>query len=124
MSVKYKIAALFLLVGLVFATQSCYKEKPTIAAVKLLRASDSTAISQQELRLYYTGGDRIDTIIKTNNQGYAEVNFSEKFKVGQSGFAVLDIDMVKGDSVIEPKIGVIKVEQEKKSQQTVFCTSC
>ena len=124
MSVKYKIATLFLLVGLVFATQSCYKEKPTIASVKLLRASDSVAVSQKELRLYFTGGDRIDTVIKTNFQGNAEVNFSEQFKVGQTGFAVLDIDLVVGDSVIEPKIGTIKVEQEKKSQQTVFCKKC
>ena len=104
--------------------QGCYKEKPTIAAVKLLRASDSVVVSGKQLRLYYTGGDRIDTVITTNTQGYAEVNFSDFFKVGQTGFAVLDIDMVLGDSVIEPKIGVIKVEQEKKSQQTVFCTRC
>jgi hypothetical protein len=124
MSIHVRIVSVFISALLLFVVQGCYKEKATIASIKLLRASDSTAVNGAELRLYYDGSTRLDALARTNSTGIAEVDYSEQFKAGQSGFAVLDIDLVIGDSVVEPLIGTIKIEQEKKSQQTVFCTRC
>jgi hypothetical protein len=124
MSIHVRIVSVFISVLLLFVVQGCYKEKPTVASIKLLRASDSTAVNGAELRLYYDGSTRLDALARTNSTGIAEVDYTEQFKAGQSGFAVLDVDLVIGDSVVEPLIGTIKIEQEKKSQQTVFCTRC
>lgn len=124
MSISHRILLAIISLMMVFALSRCYKERDTIASVTLLRASDSTKVTDAQLRLYYDGSDRIDTMITTKSNGIAEVNFTEKFKAGQTGFAVLDIDLVLGDSVIEPQIGIIKVEQEQISKQTVFCTKC
>lgn len=124
MSVKYRIYLPFLFALVLFTLNGCYKERDTIATVKVLRAQDSSAVEYTEIRLYYDGSDRIDTIVKTSGNGEATVDFTKLFKAGQSGFAVLDVDVVSGDSIIEPLVGTIKVEQEKKSSQTVFCTKC
>jgi hypothetical protein len=124
MSIHVRIVSVFISVLLLFVVQGCYKEKPTVASIKLLRASDSTAVNGAELRLYYDGSTRLDALARTNSTGIAEVDYTEQFKAGQSGFAVLDVDLVIGDSVVEPLIGTIKIEQEKKSQQTIFCTRC
>jgi hypothetical protein len=124
MSIHVRIVSVFISALLLFVVQGCYKEKPTVASIKLLRASDSTAVNGAELRLYYDGSTRLDALARTNSTGIAEVDYTEQFKAGQSGFAVLDVDLVIGDSVVEPLIGTIKIEQEKKSQQTIFCTRC
>jgi hypothetical protein len=124
MSISNRILLAIISLMMVFAFNRCYKEHDTVASVTLLRAFDSTKVEGAQLRLYYDGSDRIDTIITTRSNGIADVDFTEKFKAGQTGFAVLDIDLVIGDSVIEPQIGIIKVEQEQLSKQTVFCTKC
>lgn len=103
---------------------SCNKEEPTTATVEVLKASDSTAVSGVNVRLYFDGSERIDTTLTTSSLGRVSVDFSEEFKAGQNGFAVLDIDLKYVDTTGEAKIGVIKVEEEKDNIQTVYCHNC
>ena len=72
---------------------SCYKEKETTATVEVLRSSDSTAVRNVDVRLYFDGSDRLDTVLTSSSYGKVNVDFSEEFKSGQGGFAVLDIDI-------------------------------
>ena len=103
---------------------SCYKEDPTTATVEVLRAKDSTIVEKMNVRLYYDGSDRIDTVLRTNSLGQVEIDFSDEFKAGQSGFVVLDVDLKFTDTTGEYKVGVIKVEQEEDNFQKVYCQGC
>lgn len=53
----------------------------------------------------------------TNSAGEAIFNFDEVYQLGQAGVAVLNIDAQKGSMVGQ---GIIKVEQETTSEETVF----
>ena len=109
---------------LLILMSSCYKEKDTTAAVEVLRASDSTAVGGINVRLYFDGSERIDTTLTSSSLGKVSVDFTEEFKAGQGGFAVLDIDLRYEDGTGEAKVGVIKVEEENDNEQTVYCFDC
>jgi len=53
----------------------------------------------------------------TNESGEASFNFNDVYQSGQAGVAVLNIDASKGTAFGQ---GIIKVEQEKTSTETVF----
>ena len=109
---------------LLILLSSCYKEDATTATVEVLRATDSTAVSGVDVRLYFDGSERIDTTITASSQGKINIDFSEEFKAGQGGFAVLDVDLKYEDGTGEAKVGVIKVEEENENSQTVYCQNC
>ena len=100
---------------LVFSISSCYKKQDTIANVTVLNVNNDP-MSNLEVRLFYgTNADsaRIDKIATTGGGGTATFNFNELYKSGQAGFAVLDI-YVQGSLV-----GIIKIEEEMTSEETV-----
>lgn len=100
---------------LVSSISSCYKKKDTIANVTVLNVNNEP-MSNLEVRLFYgTNADsaRIDKTATTGGGGTAIFNFNELYKSGQAGFAVLDI-YVQGSLV-----GIIKVEEEMTSDETV-----
>ena len=103
---------------------SCYKEKATTATVKVLRASDSAVMGGVTVRLYFDGSDRIDTTGLTSSFGEVDIDFTNEFKAGQGGFAVLDIDLTYSNGTAEAKVGIIKVEEEIENVQTVYCQDC
>lgn len=109
---------------LLFSLSSCYKENDTTATVEVLRAVDSTAVGGIDVRLYFDGSERIDTTLRSSSAGKISVDFTEEFKAGQGGFAVLDIDLFYNDTIGEAKVGVIKIEEEKDNEQTVYCQNC
>jgi len=117
----YSILCFFIIGTSLF---SCYKEKDTTATVIVLKASDSTAVKNTRVRMYADGSTRLDTTLKTTNSGRIYVDYTEEFKAGQGGFAVLDIDVEFTDTTGEYKVGVIKIEAEKENEQTVYCISC
>lgn len=112
------------LIFLLIIASSCYKEDATTATVEVLRASDSTAVGNVDVRLYFDGSDRLDTTLTSSSLGKVNVDFSDEFKSGQGGFAVLDIDLKYKNGSGEAKSGVIKVEEEKENFQTVYCQNC
>ena len=65
----------------------------------------------------FIGELRFDTTQVTNAAGSVSFNFSEYYKQGQAGFAVLDIEATKGSLT---GIGIIKIEEEMTNEQTVI----
>lgn len=103
------------LVSLVFSISSCYRKKDTIAKVTVLDANNAP-VGGAEVRLYYgvsADSARIDQTSSTDAAGLATFNFNDLYKSGQAGFAVLDI-YVNGTI-----LGIIKVEEETTSEETV-----
>jgi hypothetical protein len=104
------------LIVLAFSFTSCYKKKDTIANVTVMNANNE-AVSGVEVRLFYgvsADSARIDEISTTGGGGTAIFNFNELYKSGQAGFAVLDIYV--GGNIV----GIIKIEEEKTSDETVI----
>lgn len=102
--------------GLLF--QSCFKVEETIASVTVLNEV-GTPVPGASVRLYNIGLDgppRFDTTQFTNGSGIASFNFSEYYEAGQSGFAVLDIEVSKGSLA---GTGIIKIEEQETSEESV-----
>ena len=105
------------LIVLVFSFTSCYKKKDTIANITVIHANGMVPWAGAEVRLFYgvsADSARIDEISTTGGGGTAIFNFNELYKSGQAGFAVLDIYV--GGNIV----GIIKIEEEKTSEETVI----
>ncbi|MFM1931227.1 MAG: hypothetical protein RL226_530 [Bacteroidota bacterium] len=115
-------AALFFAVSSL-ALFSCNKVEETIATIEV-RNSFGSPVSGATVRLYAVGSTdtdnigeiRFDTTQVTNGSGKVSFNFSEFYKRGQAGFAVLDIAASKGNLIGE---GIIKIEEEKTNEEVV-----
>lgn len=110
---------------LIFATTSllcisCKKEKDTLA---IIRVVDTNNIVVQDATVILFGNpqsslgtvERIDSL-KTNQNGEAVFNYTELFKLGQAGFATLDIYASKGNLT---GTGLLKIEEEKTAEKTI-----
>lgn len=116
----------FILIALISATTlfnftGCKKKHDTIVKIHVRDASNSP-VSDANVRLYVkvTGGMQtpvLDKSATTNSSGDAIFNFNDVYKSGQAGVAVLDIKAMKDGLVGE---GIIKIEEEKTSEETVF----
>lgn len=111
-------AAISLIVG-------CKKDKETIATVTVVN-EDGEAVPGATVRLYSepstfpppAGSElRFDTLGVTNGTGKVTINFSEFYKKGQAGFAVLDIQVCKGS---QAGVGIIKIEEEETTEEKVI----
>jgi hypothetical protein len=102
---------------------SCKKDKETIATVLVLD-NDGDPVPGALVRLYSNPSElppppnelRFDTTAVTNGTGRVTFNFSDFYKKGQAGFAVLDIEASKG---ILSGIGIIKIEEEATTEESV-----
>ena len=114
--------ALLLTIAVGFA--GCNEIEDTVAVV-YVQNSLGAPVQGAEVRLYavgsgtqsYIGELRFDTTQVTNAAGSVSFNFSEYYKQGQAGFAVLDIEATKGSLT---GIGIIKIEEELTNEQTVI----
>jgi len=115
-------AALWMICALVAIT-SCKKDKDTIATILVLNASGN-AVPGATVRLYSSPSVlppppnelRFDTLGVTNGAGKVTFNFSDFYKKGQAGFAVLDIQAYKGSLY---GVGIIKIEEETTNEEKV-----
>lgn len=109
------------LIGVVFTT-GCRKKKDTIAIIyvrdvanqlvpgaQVIVYGESTTGQQANVTVY-------DTTI-TNSAGEAKFNFNEEYQLGQAGVVVLNVKAYKDGAT---GTGIIKVEQETTSEETVF----
>ncbi|WP_139134326.1 hypothetical protein [Crocinitomix algicola] len=116
-------AGLFLLAGVLVTLTSCRKEADTIAKVEVVDTAN-VQFPNAMVRLYATstieehGSIIIDDTLFTDATGYATFNYSENYNLGQAGVFVLDIEVRSGDTLTGT--GVIKVEQETTSEETVI----
>lgn len=112
-----------LAVCLSLTLSSCKKDKQTIATVKVVN-EDGDPIPGATVRLYSVPSDdeprpnqlRFDTTQVTNGTGIVTFDFSEFYKKGQAGFAVLDIEAYKGSLNGD---GIIKIEEEETTEEIV-----
>ena len=115
---------LALITGLVLVASlnSCRKEAPTVAKIKVVDTS-GTAIPDARVRLYATptidvhGALVIDDTLFTDIEGFATFDYTDMYNLGQAGFAVLDIEANSGDTIYGE--GIIKIETEETSEETV-----
>jgi hypothetical protein len=121
--------ALFIFLAIIVAQTftSCRKKKDTLANVYIRNEMDAP-VEGATVILYGTPtGNPVGTdfpglvslrdTVFTNSSGLAVFNLSDVYQSGQAGVAILDIEAFKlnrsGD-------GLIKIEPETVSEQTVF----
>ncbi|MCT4581869.1 MAG: hypothetical protein N4A35_10660 [Flavobacteriales bacterium] len=107
------------LITIMTMLSSCYKEKETTAVVTVLDVANAP-VPGANVKLYYKKASdslastlRLDKEATTDASGKANFNYTEEFKSGQAGLAVLDIE-VDGDI-----LGIIKIEEELQNEETV-----
>lgn len=100
----------------------CRKKEDTIAKV-YVRDAGNQAVAGAQVVIYgqsTTNQPSNVTLFDTttsNSAGEAVFNFNDVYQLGQAGVAVLNIDVTK-DALSGQ--GIIKVEQETTSEETVF----
>ncbi|NVK66000.1 MAG: hypothetical protein HWE22_15525 [Flavobacteriales bacterium] len=100
----------------------CRKKQDTIAEITVLDASNQ-AVSGARVVIYgqSTTNQPANVVLydttETNSSGVAVFNFNDVYQLGQAGVAVLNIDVQKDQLTGQ---GIIKVEQEVTSKETVF----
>lgn len=107
-----------------FATVSCRKEAPTLAKIQVLD-SNGTPCPGVAVRLFPEptltphGTIVIDDLLYTDADGFVVFDYSDEYELGQSGFAVLNIEATSSDG-LQFGEGIIKVEEERLNQETVI----
>lgn len=98
----------------------CRKKKDTIAVI-YVRDVNNELVSGATVKLYGESTTNKPSTLSmsstTNTSGEATFNLNDVYQLGQAGVAVLNIDASKDDASGE---GIIKVEQETTSDETVF----
>ena len=98
---------------------SCYKPDQTIAIIRVLDNNTNNPIENISVRLFFddsNGGSipEIDIVKNTLSNGTASFDFSDGYRDGQAGFAVLDIEV---DGVF---VGVINIVEMKKTEKVIY----
>ena len=98
---------------------SCYKPDQTIAIIRVLDNNTNNPIENISVRLFFddsNGGSipEIDTIKNTLSNGTASFDFSDGYRDGQAGFAVLDIEV---DGVF---VGVINIVEMTTTEKVIY----
>jgi hypothetical protein len=116
------VSALIFGLGVVFSSSGCRKKKDTIAKVYVRDASDDVVIGAQVVLKGESTVTPSPPVVlfdttTTNGSGEAIFNFNDVYQLGQAGVAVLNIEAQKDGLTGQ---GIIKVEQETTSEETVF----
>jgi len=123
---KSRFRALFTIALAVILITACNKEEDTLAEVKVVTPNGST-VAGAEVRLFGQGttnttevGEiRIDELEFTASNGIATYDFTDLYVPGQSGFAILNVEITKEypDSTVFME-GIMKIEEEKTNRKT------
>ncbi len=118
---RFLTLGLFALLSVVTVI-GCRKKEDTIAKIYVRDASNQAVAGARVVVYGYSTINQpanvnlFDTTF-TNSAGEAIFNFNDVYQLGQAGVAVLNIDVQK-DALTGQ--GIIKVEQEVTSEETVF----
>ena len=123
---KTRLTYLFTIVLLGIVTMSCNPEEDTIAEI-IVVTPEGSRVPGAEVRMFGQGtidddqvGDiAIDRIQFTNSNGVAEFDYTEQYEPGQSGFAILDVEITfeTPDSTSFVN-GIMKVVEEETTSKT------
>jgi hypothetical protein len=121
-SVKRTLLFAFVAVLGVALSSGCRKKADTIAII-YVRDVANQLVSGATVVLYgqSTTNQPANVVLydttTSNTSGEAQFNFNDVYQLGQAGVAVLNIEATYGGSTGQ---GIIKVEQEVTSKETVF----
>lgn len=111
--------------GLVMLSlMSCKKENPTLAKI-YVKDTDGLSFTNAAVRVYGEPSFDphpamiMDRTLYTDAAGEVIFDFSEDFKIGQAGFAVLNIEVSSTDELWYTE-GIIKIEEEKINAETLI----
>jgi hypothetical protein len=98
---------------------SCYKPDQTIAIIRVLDNNTNNPIENISVRLFFddsNGGSipEIDIVKNTLSNGTASFDFSDGYRDGQAGFAVLDIEV---DGLF---VGVINIVEMTTTEKVIY----
>jgi hypothetical protein len=118
-----KVFTLTLAISTLAVFSGCKKDPDTIATVIVLN-EDGMVVPGATVRLFSNPSEsppppnelRFDTTAVTNGTGKVTFNFTEFYKKGQAGFAVLDIEVTKGNLFGS---GIIKIEEKTTTEEAV-----
>lgn len=116
------VFAVLAILGVGFSSTGCRKKKDTIAII-YVRDAANQLVSGAQIVLYgqSTTTQPSNVVLydttTTNTSGEAKFNFNDVYQLGQAGVAVLNIEASASGLSGE---GIIKVEQETTSEETVF----
>ncbi|MCZ4407744.1 hypothetical protein O3Q51_02920 [Cryomorphaceae bacterium 1068] len=123
---KTRLTYLFTIVLLGFTAISCNPEEDTIAEI-IVVTPEGSRVPGAEVRMFGQGtidddqvGDiAIDRTQFTNSNGVAEFDYTDQYEPGQSGFAILDVEITfeTPDSTAFVN-GIMKVVEEETTTKT------
>lgn len=123
---KRRLLALFTVALTAIALNSCNPTEDTMAEVRVITAN-GTAVPGAEVRLFgqgtidqtQVGNIRIDEIQFTNANGLAVFDFTQLYQPGQSGFAILNVEITKDfpDSTAFLE-GIMRIVEEETNKKT------
>ena len=98
---------------------SCYKADQTIAIIKVLDNNTNEPIENISVRIFFdnsTGANvpLYDITKNTLTNGTTSFDFSQDYKDGQGGFAVLDIEV---NSIF---VGVINIVEMSTTEKVIY----
>ena len=107
------------LLAILFISHSCSKPNSAIGTLTVLIDSNHSPGRGATVRLFYDDPTGVNTSIineqnTTSDEGVVNFDFSEYYKDGQAGFAVLDIEV---NNVF---VGVIQVEERATTEKTIY----
>lgn len=118
--------ALFSCVAVFFILSACVKIKPTTAII-YVKKPDGTMCSGAQVRLYGQPANitsanalqelRIDLNAVTDAEGRAYFDLTEFYDGGQTGLAILNVDMMKGSLDCS---GFIQVIEQEVNEEIFF----
>ncbi|TXI85321.1 MAG: hypothetical protein E6Q38_00640 [Crocinitomicaceae bacterium] len=115
--------AVLAILGVAFSSTGCRKKKDTIAII-YVRDAANQLVSGAQVVLYGQSTQTNQAVnvtlydtTTTNTSGEAKFNFNDVYQLGQAGVAVLNIE-ASGNGLSGE--GIIKIEQETTSEETVF----
>lgn len=106
----------------VIAFTGCRKKKDTIAKITVKDAANAN-VAGATVVLYASPSEQTNQQVtiydttETNSSGVAVFNYNDVYQLGQAGVAVLDIKAWKNGNT---GTGIIKVEQEVTTEETVY----
>lgn len=121
--IKKRIVKLMVAVAVVsFGLVSCRKENPTLAHLTVVDI-DGNRYAGAEVRIY---GDPtlqpapnamiMDRTLYSDANGEVIFDFTDDFKLGSAGFAVLNVELTGEDGLSGE--GIIKIEPEQRNTET------
>ncbi len=113
----YRIFIISIIIICFSSINSCYKSDETIAIVRVLDNNTNDPIENISIRLFFDDSLRTtlyDVTKNTSVNGTASFDFSDGYKDGQGGFAVLDVEV---DGVF---MGVINIVEMTTTEKVIY----